>query len=121
AVQVAVAGQAVPQPPQFIGSSAMTLMQVPSQLGSPAGHAHSPVTHAKPGSHSMLQPPQCKGLLITSATQLCPHAVSPAAQLSVHIPPEQNNPAPQAMPQVPQFAASEFVSRQVPSQLVRPP
>ncbi len=61
--------------------------------------------------------PQCAALPVMS-TQAPLHSVSPGAQPFWHWPSEHTNPAPQAMPQVPQLSGSDIVSVQVPLQSV---
>jgi hypothetical protein len=53
-------------------------------------------------------------------TQVPPQFVSPAWQLSPHVPPEQTLPAGHTFPQAPQFALSVSIFAQVPPQFVWP-
>jgi hypothetical protein len=125
------AGQMSPQVPQLFGS-------VPSSASQPS--ASTPLQSAKPlsqvamwqaadaqsvvpwgtGPHTFPQPPQLFGSAWVLA-QVAPQHVSlpghtpPAPQPPTHTPPEQDSPAAQACPQLPQLAGSVAVSISQPS------
>jgi hypothetical protein len=105
------AAQALPQVPQFRGSSAR-FAQTPSashrlagavQLQADGAHVHVPETQVAPGAQAFPQAPQSLGLERTSwhpsaqASRPAPHVQTPAAQVT---------PAGQAIPQAPQFEGS---------------
>jgi hypothetical protein len=71
-------GQAVPHPPQFVGSL-LVFAHVPLQLVCPEGHAtrQVPLLHALLAGHAVLHPPQWFGS-VSRLTQVPLQLVDPA-------------------------------------------
>jgi hypothetical protein len=132
--QLAPFGHAVPQPPQFCGSL-VSLTQALLQSVSPVPHevVQTPAEHTWFAPHLLPQEPQLSGSLwvavphepqlalsVCSFTQAPPHWVSPAVQLSVHLPFAQTCPGPHWLLHAPQSSMSVCSLTHAPLQAVSP-
>jgi hypothetical protein len=85
-----VLSQAMPQPPQLVGSVSVSIQALP--------HRANPLAHVKPqapslhsarafegASQATPQPPQCAGSAAVS-THVSPHGANPASQAKPHAP-----------------------------------
>jgi hypothetical protein len=101
---------------------------MPVHAVSPAGHAHTPFSHAPPNAHAVPHAPQF-ALLVCRSTHIMPiipnpppgHDFWPAGQPAWQVPFTQMLFAPQWMPQPPQLRGSLLVSVHWPMQGVSPP
>jgi hypothetical protein len=100
--------QALPQAPQFAGSTAVLAQNDPPAMEHETSGAaqvveHAPREHTWPAGHCAPQAPQL-ALSLWRLTQLVAHWVSPAPQEMAHAPAAQAVPGAQALPQAPQWA-----------------
>jgi hypothetical protein len=86
--------QAVPQPPQWVGSVCVST-QRPEQSVSLPLQPHVPVLQVSPTAQVFPQPPQFSGSVFVS-THCAPQLVVPARQLAAQMPLEQTSPVLQA-------------------------
>ena len=101
------------------------LAAVPSQSPKPAAHpttvqtpAAQPPAATFGSAQTAPHPPQCAGLFAVLAQKAAgadPQVARGEAQVVLHAPPEQTEPAAQARPQAPQLVLSERVSTSQPS------
>src|SRR5690606_8550191 len=87
ATHAALAGHAVPQPPQW-AELVIVSTQAPPHEVCPSGHSQAPPVQDKPAAQGMLQPPQWSTSVIV-LTHEPPQFSRPSAQLSEHMPSEQ--------------------------------
>lgn len=79
-LQVWLAEQVTPQPPQLAGSVEVSVQALPHVLsGEVQLAAHTPRSQSCPAGQATAQPPQLSGSLL-GLTQLEPHEMSPVAQ-----------------------------------------
>jgi hypothetical protein len=115
AAQTWSAAQAIPHPPQFIGSLAVST-QTPLQSIEPGAHpagTHTPKSQAIPAPQGLPHPPQFAGSDITSV-QTPSHFTPLPEHVGPHIPAEHSSPAPHGLSHAPQLVSSVIKSTHAP-------
>jgi hypothetical protein len=86
---------------------------------------HFPLEHLHPDGHTLVQLPQCDASVnvfthTVAAKAEVVHIVCPSGQEEMHVPPLQDCPFMQEVPQEPQLDTSDKRSRQVPLHIIFP-
>ena len=124
-----IAGQTLPQPPQLLGSSAVTAQVTPQHVwaeghGEPAPQPPTqvPPEHESPAGQALLQPPQLAGSVSVFTSQPSVTTLSQSAKPGAHAtmlhaelaqPARASGKGPQALPQPPQLPGSDVSSVQM--------
>jgi transcriptional regulator with XRE-family HTH domain len=118
AAQVSPAAQAPPQRPQFAVSVRVSTQPL-SQTVWPDGQTHAPAAQLCPVGQRVPHSPQWFASLCGS-THIPAHTLRGALHPDVQTPSTHPLPAPQALPQAPQFSPSAMMFTQLPPQDARP-